>query len=120
MEPDPVHRIVKAGHQVGDLCVILLAGLLLRRLQAVGRLGHCQTLLDVQRPGLAVRQPVVVIEPVGHIAALLGLQNQRSPFDGVEATGVDLEKVSLMNGNFPSSTYQHSVLPRAPFSWTAA
>ena len=60
---------------------------------------NVQALLDVQRAGLAiVAQAVVIVYAVGHVAGLLGFQNERTGLDGVHGTGVDLEEVALVDG----------------------
>ena len=66
-----------------------------------GGAGHRQALPDVQGPGLAVLQTAIVIKAVGHVAALLRLQNQGAALDGVEAAGVDLEEIALLDGDLP-------------------
>ena len=57
-------------------------------------------LLDVQRAGGAVGLlAVVVVDAVGHVAGLLGLEDHRAALDGVDGAGVDLEEVALVDGH---------------------
>ena len=70
---------------------------------AVGRrlnikIDAVEALLNMQRAQLAVGAgAVVVVQAIGHIARLLRLQNERTGLDGVHGTGVNLEKVALVN-----------------------
>lgn len=57
-----------------------------------------QALLNVQWTQFAVGAgAVVVVQAIGHIARLLRLQNERAGLDGVHGTGVNLEKVALVD-----------------------
>ena len=52
----------------------------------------------MQRAQLAVGAgAVVVVQAIGHIARLLRLQNERTGLNSVHGTGVNLEKVALVN-----------------------
>ena len=71
-----------------------------------GTVGRClrvkvdaiQALLNVQRAQLAVGAgAVVVVQAIRHVARLLRLQNERAGLDGVHGTGINLEKVALVD-----------------------
>ncbi len=77
-----------------------------RRLHTVlrglcGNRDHVDALPYVELSGLSVGKPVIVVDTIGDIAALLGLQNQKSPLDGVDSTRVNLDKIPLFHRNFP-------------------
>ena len=58
-----------------------------------------EALLQVERALGAVRlHAVVVVDAVGHVAGLLGLQDGRARLDGVDGTRVNLEEVALVDG----------------------
>ena len=71
--------------------------------RAVGRslnikVDAVEALLNVQRAQLAIGAgTVVVVKAICHVARLLRLQNERAGLDGVHGTGIDLEKVALVN-----------------------
>ena len=62
---------------------------------------HIKTLVHMQVPRLSVSKPVVVIQPVCHIGALLDLHHHRILLDGVNGPGSDLEKITFLYGNLP-------------------
>ncbi len=51
--------------------------------------------------GLSVREPSIIINPVGNIAVLLGLQNHQTALYGVYRTGIDLYEITLFHRDFP-------------------
>ena len=71
--------------------------------RAVGRslsikVDAVEALLNVQRAQVAVSAgTVVVVQTIRHVARLLRLQNERAGLDGVHGTGINLEKVALVN-----------------------
>ena len=65
------------------------------------RFYHINALLYMELPGLPAGQPVVVINAVCNITALLGLQHQGAALYGMDASGINLKKVSLTDRNFP-------------------
>ena len=73
---DAIYRVVRAVDQLLD-CIVLLLGMHHTVLCGFGRDSNdINTLGDVQLSGLAVTQSVIIIHPVGNIAALLGLKKQ--------------------------------------------
>ena len=68
----------------------------------------------MQLSGLAVTQSVIIIHPVGNIAALLGLKKQCTALNGMYGTGIDLDKVTGLNGDltdeFPPSALMDHLL----------
>lgn len=93
-----VHGVAGAGDQTtpgvgGDLCHLAAPGGV-----PVGAADHVQALFQVKFPGLSVLEPAVVVEPVGDVAALLGLQDEGVSADGVDGARLDLEEISLLDG----------------------
>ena len=77
-----------------------------------GNRDHIDTLCDVQLSGLAVTQSVIIIHPVGNIAALLGLKKQCTALNGMYGTGINLDEVTGLNRDltdefFPSALMDH-------------
>ena len=60
---------------------------------------YINTLLHMKLAGLAIGQSVIIINTIGNITVLLGFQNHQSTFDRVDCSGIDLNKVSLLNRN---------------------
>ena len=56
-------------------------------------------LFHMQLSRLPVRQPVVVVNTICNITALLGFENQSSSLDGMDASRIDLEEVALFHRN---------------------
>ena len=71
--------------------------------RAVGRslsikVDAIEALLNVQWAQLAVGAgAVVVVQTIRHVARLLRLQNERAGLDGMHGTGINLEKVALVD-----------------------
>ena len=73
---DAIYRVARALNQL-LYCIVLLLGMHHAVLCGFGRDGNdINTLGDVQLSGLTVTQSVIIIHPVGNIAALLGLKKQ--------------------------------------------
>lgn len=63
-------------------------------------LDNIDTLLYMKLSRFAVLQSVIIVYTIGDIAALLCLQNQCAAFDGMYASRIDLEEISLMYRHF--------------------
>ena len=61
-------------------------------------LDNIDTLLYMKLSRFAVLQSVIIVYTIGDIAALLCLQNQCAAFDGMYASRIDLEEISLCTG----------------------
>lgn len=55
-------------------------------------------LFHMQLSRLPVGQPVVVVNTICNITALLGFENQSSSLDGMDASRIDLEEVAFFTG----------------------
>ena len=70
----------------------------LARLPGCIQIRRLQRLFDMERaPVSAFVNPVIVIEPVGHVAALLDLGHQDTGTDGMHGSGLDKEDVVLFD-----------------------
>ena len=97
----PVHGVAGAADELCHQGVPLPAGLGAELPGPEGRLGHREAFFNVERPGPALGEAVIVVEAVGHVAALLGLQQEGAPADGVDAARVNLEEVPRTYGDLP-------------------
>ena len=105
-----VYGVVRALDQLLN-GIVLLLGMHHTVLCGFCRNGdHIDTLCDVQLSGLAVAQSVVIIHPVGNIAALLGLKKQCTALNGMYGTGIDLDEVTGLNRDLTDELFPLSFL----------
>ena len=87
-----------------------------RGYRAVGRslsikIDAVEALLNVQGTQLAVGAgTVVVVQAIRHVARLLRLQNERAGLDGMHGTGINLEKVALVDRQYVEHVAPAAVL----------
>ena len=66
--------------------------------QLVRAADYIQTLGQMEGSGLSVLQPAVIVNAIGHIAALLRLNQQCPSLNGMNRSRFNLEKISAMDG----------------------
>ena len=105
-----VYGVVRAADQLLDRIVLFLR-VYHTVLCGFGRDGNdINTLGDVQLSGLTVTQSVIIIHPVGNIAALLGLKKQCTALNGMYGTGIDLDEISGLNRDLTDELFPLSFL----------
>ena len=111
-----VSGIIGAGNQVVLLTAVrffhkhrLLILTLHKR-----RFYHVNALLHMQLSWPALRKPVIVIDPVCNVTALLCLQNQGSSLDCMDAPGIDLKEIPFLNRHLPYELRPSALLNHGP------
>ena len=105
-----VYGVVRALNQLLNGIVLLLGMHHTVLCGFCGNRDHIDTLCDVQLSGLAVTQSVIIIHPVGNIAALLGLKKQCTALNGMYGTGINLDEVTGLNRDLTDELFPLSFL----------